>query len=143
MSGYAYLGVTDASISPRRLPSASDAPSDTSAAANARGLRRIYARRIEALKGRLADEVAWNILLDLVVSEAEGRSPSMTALALGARAPLTTVLRYVALLRRAGYVVRIADVGDRRRSFVRLTPFGRKVADGLLSVDRAANPAST
>lgn len=101
--------------------------------ANARGLRRVHARRVEALGRRLADEVAWNILLDLVVSEEEGRSLSVTALAVGAQAPLTTVLRYVEMLGSAGYVERVVDRKDRRRSLVRLTLRGREVTGALLT----------
>lgn len=82
---------------------------------------------------RRSAEIAWNILLDLLMSEADGRPTSVTALAIGAEAPLSTILRYIDLLCDAGYVVRMVDRTDRRRSHVSLTSRGREVVGELLA----------
>lgn len=136
MNGSTCPSATDVASSTQAARAEPGWVSSASTAAHARGLRRAHSRRIEALGRRLSDEVAWNILLDLVVSEDEGRSLSITALAVGAQAPLTTVLRYVDLLCDGGYAERVVDRRDRRRSLVRLTPKGRGVTDAVL-VDRS------
>jgi len=133
MSGSTFPGSTDAPDPVWNVRPNGEWLPGVSLVANARGLRRVHARRVEALGRRLSDEVAWNILLDLVVSEEEERSLSITALAVGAQAPLTTVLRYVELLCGAGYIERVVDRKDRRRSLVRLTLRGREVTGGLLT----------
>lgn len=99
------------------------------------------ARMLYALRGarrafippEILGEPAWDILLDLYISEAEGRSLSVTALGIGSRSPSATGLRYVASLETHGLVVRERDIHDGRRSFVRLSAAGRQAMDALLT----------
>jgi DNA-binding MarR family transcriptional regulator len=100
--------------------------------ANAQILRVLYNRRIATLEGRLADEIAWKILLELVVAEVEGRAVNVTVLATQTQAPLTTTSRYLSLICASGLAMRMADRVDRRSHAVRLTTKGRNVMADLL-----------
>jgi len=100
--------------------------------------RRIYAlaaRRERRLGADLFSNPGWLMLLDLFVSESEGRRLSVTALCLGSRKPLATALRYVAVLCDAGLTKRSVDAVDARRSFVSLTDKGRRDLVALLLDD--------
>ena len=79
--------------------------------------RRTKIFRSEELFG----EPAWDILLDLFISEHEQRRLSVSAVCIGARAPSATALRYLAMLQDADLVERIRDACDGRRSHVQLT----------------------
>lgn len=108
---------------------------DERAAAAVSIARRIYAlaaRRERRFGPELFSNPAWLMLLDLFVSEAEGRRLSVTALCLGSRKPLATALRYVAVLCDAGLTTRSADAVDARRSFVSLTDKARRSLIDLL-----------
>lgn len=63
---------------------------------------------------------AWAMLLDLYRSELLGKSLCVSSLCLGSGVPGTTALRYLRILEDRGYVERIPDELDKRRSFVRL-----------------------
>jgi predicted transcriptional regulator len=73
----------------------------------------------------LFGEPAWDILLDLFASEAEGKAVSISSACLAASVPMTTALRWVTRLEEEGLIERRAT-GDRRRINVRLTPSGRE-----------------
>lgn len=92
-------------------------------------LRRV---RDDLLGDALFSEPAWDILLDLFVSDSEARRLSVSAVCIGARAPSATALRYLALLQEAGLVERTRDELDGRRSHVCLTPSGRRRMATLL-----------
>jgi hypothetical protein len=70
---------------------------------------------------RLFGEPAWDMLLDLYVHQAKGLSTSITGACIGSHAPPTTALRYVELLHDQGWIEKIPDESDRRRSFLALT----------------------
>jgi hypothetical protein len=108
--------------------------SQTSAEAldRARGQYRVIQRREAFLGEGLFGDPAWNIMLDLFITEAEGGVLSVSALCIGARAPTTTALRYIALLAQEGLVVRTADARDARRSHVRRSPSGWSAMQRLL-----------
>jgi DNA-binding MarR family transcriptional regulator len=80
--------------------------------------------------GYFAD-VAWDILLDLDKAAREGNQYAVTDVGVEAKAPLTTVLRYLSKLEADGYIERIPDTADRRRSFVRLTDFGQLTMNAI------------
>lgn len=88
--------------------------------------------RDEMLGDALFSEPAWDILLDLFISDHEGRQLSVSAVCIGARAPSATALRYLAMLQHADLVVRTRDVRDGRRSHVGLTVLGRRRMTTLL-----------
>ncbi len=80
----------------------------------------------------LFSEPAWDILLDLFISDHERRQLSVSAVCIGARAPSATALRYLTMLQDADLVERTRDERDGRRSHVQLTALGRRRMTSLL-----------
>jgi hypothetical protein len=72
----------------------------------------------------LFGEPAWDILLDLFIAAKERRRVYVTSACIGAAVPATTALRWITILEQKGFVVRDADPGDARRTFVRLSAHG-------------------
>ena len=89
--------------------------------------------RDELLGEALFSEPAWDILLDLFISDHERRQLSVSAVCIGARAPSATALRYLTMLQDADLVERTRDERDGRRSHVRLTVLGRRRMASLLA----------
>ena len=71
-------------------------------------------------------EPAWDILLDLYVSQHSARDVSISSACLGAGAPNTTGLRWLAKLEQDGLIERRDDQFDRRRAYVRLSTEGER-----------------
>lgn len=90
----------------------------------ARSAYDIGARRRLALGPGLFSDPAWNILLDLFLSDEGGRDLSVTAVCIGSRSSAATALRYITLLVERRLIDRIADEDDGRRTYVRLTAKG-------------------
>jgi DNA-binding MarR family transcriptional regulator len=67
----------------------------------------------------------WDMLLDLVSAEFEGRSTSVSSLCIAAGCPQTTALRHVKTLESKGLLCRQPDHNDGRRTYVQLTDAGR------------------
>jgi MarR family transcriptional regulator, temperature-dependent positive regulator of motility len=80
-------------------------------------------------------EPAWDILLDLYMAELNGKTLQTSAIAMTAGVPMTTALRHIAVLEERGWVERIADKHDKRRTNVRLSEQGRQL---LAEVGRRA-----
>lgn len=98
---------------------------DTSAPiVDAEMLRRmLVARRTRAkffAEGLFADP-AWDILLDLLMSELDGQRVTVSNLCVASNVPATTALRWIKTLEDAGLVSRRADPLDGRRFFIQLT----------------------
>lgn len=91
--------------------------------------RKTYAlrRKRSAIFGNpdLFGEPAWDILLDLYIAQAEGKSVSVSSACIGSAAPATTGLRWLGVLADEGLILREADPADQRRVLVRLTGAGR------------------
>jgi hypothetical protein len=100
--------------------------------ARARSALDLSIRRSQMLGTDLFVDPAWNMLLDLIISEAEGRRLSVSALCLGSRNAAATAIRYINLLERDGFVVRSRDQRDARRFFIDLSEQGREVMSRLL-----------
>lgn len=66
----------------------------------------------------------WNILLDLYISTWEGRMVPTGDACLASKAPHSTGLRHVVALMENGYVTRMSDPDDARRTLVGLTQDG-------------------
>ncbi|WP_082466455.1 winged helix DNA-binding protein [Sphingomonas sp. Leaf38] len=92
----------------------------------AKRLYEVRQMRADILGDALFSEPAWDILLDLFISEHEERQLSVSAVCIGARSPSATALRYLSMLQDAGLVDRTRDERDGRRSHVRLTTQGRR-----------------
>jgi len=102
----------------------------TDCAALAKGIYRLRRRRERHFQEELFSEPGWDMLLDLYVAAAEGRSISVCSACHGSAAPLTTAHRWLSHLEQLGLVVREAVGSDSRRIHVRLT------ADAMARMDR-------
>lgn len=65
---------------------------------------------------------AWDMLLEIFVSDLSQQKMPVSSACISARVPPTTGLRWLKVLERRGLVHRMADPRDRRRVFVSLTP---------------------
>lgn len=101
--------------------------------ARAKQAYQLTARRKQLLGDKLFFDPAWNMLLDLFVSECAGRRLSVSALCIGSLSSSATALRYAAMLIDAGLIERTADSSDGRRSYVFLTGSGWDAMQQLLS----------
>lgn len=84
-------------------------------------------RRRDVIFGPLVDfmgEPVWDLLLDLCGARVERRAVSVTSAIIAAGVPLTTGLRVIARLERAGVLARRADKRDKRRTFIFVTEYG-------------------
>lgn len=86
----------------------------------ARTSKRFRLNRERKLGAPLFRDPAWDMLLDLLISDAEDRRVSISSLCHGAGVPLTTALRHLDRLEQYGFVIRHDDDRDQRRSFVEL-----------------------
>lgn len=64
---------------------------------------------------------AWDMLLDLTAARAEHLRVSVTSLCIASGVPVSTALRWIGQLIKAGLFQRIDDDTDRRRTFIELT----------------------
>jgi DNA-binding MarR family transcriptional regulator len=79
-------------------------------------------QRNEAFGDDLFADPAWDILLDLFVSQAEDVGISVSSACLAAGVASTTALGHLVKLEKRGLVLRQGDPSDRRRTFLRLSP---------------------
>lgn len=86
--------------------------------------------RDEYLSEDLLCDPAWDMMLDLYLSERLGREVMVTSLCLASRAPATTALRWIAKLERERLVYRQPTPNDRRSSRMLLTDKGRAAMEG-------------
>ena len=91
----------------------------------AKALYTLRRRRDEAsnIKG-LFGEPAWDIMLDLFIAHKRGVEIQVSSVCIEAGVRSTTILRWIARLERDGLLYRVADRGDARRRYVRLTDDG-------------------
>lgn len=103
------------------MPLALD-PSLGEAEEQAARLLRIRRQRDAMFKPGLFADPTWDMLLDLLVAEAKGRSVSVNSLCIASAVPRTTALRYIQVLESENLIVRIPDPEDGRRDWIELTP---------------------
>lgn len=88
-------------------------------------LKETYKRRSHRSKyfnpDYFSGEAAWNILIDLAVSQIEGKLISVTSACLASMVPSTTALRWIAVLEDDGMIEKEEDFTDRRRTFIRIS----------------------
>lgn len=89
--------------------------------------------RSQYLSDDLFSEPSWEMLLQLHHAALSGTILSVTSLGGVSDIPMTTALRRIGELERAGLVVRVADGKDRRRAKIELSPHGRLAVEGFLS----------
>lgn len=90
----------------------------------ARAIIKARNHRRSFFNSALFSDPAWDILLDLLSAEAEGKRRSISGVGLTANIPATTALRWISALEQEGLVRRENDPLDRRRTFVMLTDGG-------------------
>ncbi|HEU4651418.1 MAG TPA: MarR family transcriptional regulator [Croceibacterium sp.] len=98
---------------------------------NADRLAEIAAREYRARRSReryfdrrLFGEPAWDILIDLFIQQSSGKTVSVTSAAIASQVPVTTALRHLAALQKAGLVERMRSAADARVKLLRLTKEG-------------------
>lgn len=87
-------------------------------------LRRIIRHRQLRSKyfdSNLFADPAWDMLLDLAAARQEERRVSVTSLCIASQVPPTTALRWINQMVEQGVFVRVGDIADRRRAFIRLS----------------------
>jgi DNA-binding MarR family transcriptional regulator len=84
--------------------------------------RALRLRRNEALGIPVFRDPAWDMLLDLLVAEEEGRQVTVTGLCHASGVPVTTALRHVDRLDELGLIYRTADPADKRRFWITAQP---------------------
>jgi DNA-binding MarR family transcriptional regulator len=109
---------------------------------NDQALREMAANLVAARRQReryipagLLGEPAWDILLELYSHKFP---QSMKAVAVGAGVPMTSTLRWVALLDRHGLVTQSPDPNDRRRTLAALTENGLAALSSALGAMQTA-----
>ncbi len=101
-------------------------PIDAAVLAAARTALAIRRRRDRVFPPGLFAEPAWDMLLDLLVAEAEDRRLSVSSTCLAAAVPQTTALRWLNYLVETGLLVRVQSGSEGRSTVVRLTPKARR-----------------
>lgn len=89
---------------------------------------------------RLFGEPAWDMLLDLFIAARAGQRVPVTSACIGAAVPITTGLRWLALLESLGLVLRDPDPSDARRALVRLSPDAIGLMEAYFAGSRRTPP---
>lgn len=87
---------------------------------------RARSSRTDFFNARLFSDPAWDILLELYLSELLQQRVSVSALGGSGGVAPTTVLRWLEILRTDGLIERTSDPLDARRVFVTLSPEASK-----------------
>jgi hypothetical protein len=90
--------------------------------------------------GGLFGEPAWEIMLDLFIATAEGKSISVSSACIGSAGPPTTALRYLSVLDEQRLVERFKHATDARVIHVRLSELAMAKMSAILSASTPASP---
>ncbi len=120
---------------PRTATAAEATRSDDERLTTAIAWARIREERDRIFGADLFFDPAWNILLDLYISERRGAMVSVSSMCIASKVPSTTALRWLTMIEKRGLIGRRPDDYDRRRSFLFLTDAGRRKIEDTL--DRA------
>jgi hypothetical protein len=88
----------------------------------------------------LFGEPAWEIMLDLFIATAEGKSISVSSACIGSAGPPTTALRYLSVLDEQRLVERFKHATDARVIHVRLSEPAMAKMSAILSASTPASP---
>lgn len=94
---------------------------------------RMRRRREDAFGSKLFGEPAWDMLLEMYAAEQVQQKLSVSGACYASAVPPTTGLRWVVRLEKEGWVRRVRDPADGRRSWVVLTDRGSQVMRNYLS----------
>jgi len=78
-------------------------------------------KRAEFFPADLFADPAWDMILDMMVARLEGKEVSISSLCIASAVPPTTALRWIKDLTDRGFILRIPDKTDRRRTHVALS----------------------
>ncbi len=119
------------SVQPKLAPSSNSTCTAADLARNYLALRR---RRESLLGADLFADPAWDILLDLYASQAEGQNISVSSACLAGSVANTTALGWLVKLEQRGLISRRRDPRDGRRTFLTLSPnVATAIEDWLLT----------
>lgn len=82
---------------------------------------RFRRQRDKTFGGQLFGEPAWDILLELYTAGKSGRKLSVSGACYVSGVPLSTALRWISRLERDGWIVRVDDPFDKRRSWLKMS----------------------
>jgi DNA-binding MarR family transcriptional regulator len=111
------------------------ASADPELIAYAKFLLKTAGRRTKVASELRLVATQWNILLDLFISGGERRAAPTGDACLASAAPHSTALRHLIFLMDAGYVTRLPDPEDARRTLVGLTSKGGDLIGGCLQAE--------
>lgn len=97
--------------------------------------------REKMLPAHLFADPAWDILIDLFVTQHAGQPAYMSAISMGAPVPLTTALRWLSKLEASGLIERSGDPSDGRRVHVALTSAAEQAITQWLTLQFGAHAA--
>ena len=83
-------------------------------------------------------EPNWDMILDLYIATLEGRRVDMSGFCLASGVAPTTAVRYVEILIEDGFLARVADMRDGRRTFITMTTALREPFERWLDAEAAA-----
>lgn len=86
-----------------------------------RPILQLRARRRLVFGDSLFGEPAWEMLLELYDAKSRGRRECVSGLCIASGVPATTALRWIGYLESEGWLTRVPDPKDGRRSFVEAT----------------------
>lgn len=100
-------------------------------------------KRASILGALSCAEPGWDFLIDLYLCGCVGRRVSVTDLAFGAEVPVTTTLRWLALLEEQDLLTRHPDPKDKRRIHISLTDKGAEVVESVFKSAPTENADGT
>lgn len=93
--------------------------------------------RAEHFPRDLFADPAWDIFLDLTLAELQQRRVTISSLCMAAQVPATTALRWIKHMTQDGWLVRLDDPLDARRTFISLSrEASRKMHDCIADLGR-------
>jgi DNA-binding MarR family transcriptional regulator len=105
---------------------------DASALTVARALVALQDRRMRSFRPGLFADPAWDMLLDLYIARADGRSICVGSLSIASRVPAATAHRWIKELEAGGEIVRRPDPLDGRRILIEITDAACRAMTGAL-----------
>lgn len=99
----------------------------------AEALSRSFRAQEKICDGIIADFSSWRILLEVYVSEMQGRPISVSDICLATSIPMATSIRWLAVLYDRKLLQRIPDGMDKRRIWLEMTDFGKTCLEAWLS----------
>ncbi|PZN92093.1 MAG: hypothetical protein DCF31_17735 [Alphaproteobacteria bacterium] len=91
-------------------------------AAFVRRLLKVRRDRERFFPAEIFADPAWDMLLDLIAAQLEGKPVPVSSLCIAAAVPTTTALRWIRSLSEAGLFIRQTDPADARRTWISLSP---------------------